>query len=291
MHLRAPRWQGRQEHGWPLRRTTGKPAETSKFFHHSVPISSHNALCRLLEAYDQPDQHGLHVNGYQGLLEKTRSFFLVITDDGISCSTTVDGKNYSFLDSNQVAPGQQVATDWDVAIRGRDPEQFGIDEMNRKYTFWSVISQRGYKKANPNDYGVPLPSTEPVTTQECIPNGSDGTPVDPGTGYQALSILTEGYRYPTCALDYTEIFKLMAQGVIEGAVAPCEFELPKPPEGETLDPSTIEIVYKPGDGGPDVTFLQVASPSNCSPTGFYIDGEVIKLCPEACALVKRRQGE
>lgn len=266
---------------------TGQPAETAKFFHHSVVVSSHNALCRLLEGYGGPDQYGLHPNGYKDLLRaEALKFFLVITDDGVNCSTNIDGNSYSFSDGNNVAGGTQVGIDWDVAIRDLDPAQFGIDEMNRNYTFWSVISQAGFMKSSPSDYGVPIPASEAITTAECVNNGNGGSPVDPGTGYQALSILSDGFRYPTCALEYTDIFTLMAQGVIEGAVAPCEFAMPEPPEGEILDPATIEITYTPGDGSPMVSFHQVSDPANCDAQSFYIEGDVIKLCEQACDLVQ-----
>jgi hypothetical protein len=266
---------------------TGQPAETAKFSHHSVVVSSHNALCRLLEGYGSTDEFGLHPNGYKDVLRSEAfKFFLVITDDGVTCSTQINGTPYSFSDSNKVAQAQQVATDWDAAVRALDPIHFGSDEMNRNYTFWSIISQAGYMKASPSDYGVPIPSSEAITTAECTPNSNGGVPADPGTGYQALSILTDGYRYPTCALEYSDIFKLMAEGVIEGAVAPCEFAMPEPPQGETLDPETIEVIYTPGGGGTPISFQQVVDPANCDFKSFYIDGDVITLCPEACTTVQ-----
>ncbi len=253
-----------------------QPVETMNFFHHSVEVSSHNALCRLLEQYDVADEFNLHPNGYKDLLrQEAFKFFLVITDDGVSCS--FNGNN--FQDGDNVNGGTQVAADWDTAILALDPAQFGTD-MNRNYVFWSIISQAPFMANGMKPYGDPVPATEPVTSSTCTPGAAD-----PGTGYQGLSVLTEGFRYPTCGLEYTDIFTLMAQGVIAGSQVPCEFGIPDPPAGEELDLDTVEVIYS-SNGMPVDTYTKVADANACTPTSFYIDSGNIILCPGACSVVQ-----
>jgi hypothetical protein len=57
--------------------------------------------------------------------------------------------------------------------------------------------------------------------------------------------------------------------------------MPEPPPGETLDPSTIIMKFTPGSGTP-AAFEQVGSAAECKPQAFYIEQNVIRLCPEAC---------
>ena len=259
----------------------GQPVNTASFFHHSVTVSSHNALCRLLENYATADQYNLQPNGYQDVLRPDSfKFFAVITDDGVSCS--FDGSSYN--DGNNVASGQAAGQLWDTNLLALSPDNFGtVDERN--YSFWSIIALAPYNVVDPvnKPYGDPHPPDEllaPIITAECSPSS-----VDPGTGYQQLSIMTGGYRYPTCGLDYTDIFTLMAQGVIEGAQVACEFLIPDPPSGETLDLTTVEVQYSSG-GTPITKYAQVASLAECNASSFYIEGDLIKLCPEVCSAVQ-----
>ncbi|MBW2528095.1 MAG: hypothetical protein JRI23_28195 [Deltaproteobacteria bacterium] len=254
-----------------------QPVNTAKFFHHAYTVSSHNALCLLLQYYTTSDQYGLQPNGYQDVLrDDSFKFFLVITDDGVGCS----GGGYSYSDGNNVTGGDTVAAQWDADVLALGPSHFGPDAANRNYSFWGITALAPYQPTTGNPYGDPHPPTAPVITGECTPSA-----VDPGTGYQSLAVLTGGYRYPTCGLDYTSIFQLMAQGVIQGAQVACEFEIPDPPPGETLDLDTVEVEWS-SDGQPVTTFDQVGSVGECTATSFYIDGNTIHLCPDACAAVQ-----
>jgi hypothetical protein len=117
---------------------------------------------------------------------------------------------------------------------------------------------------------------------------------NPGTGYQALSILTGGYRFPTCGADdnsptpdnYDALFTLMAQGVIDGAQVDCEIAIPDPPDGQTVDLNTLEVEYESPAGTLVGTFTQVPNAADCGPDSFYIEDNTIKLCPEACGTVQ-----
>ncbi len=257
-----------------------QPVNSTKFFHHSLNIGSHNALCQLIAGYNAADQFGLQPGGYKDALRPDAfKFFVVITDDGVSCSIQ---NVVNLNDANSVAGGEATAQAFDAAILALSPADFGADAANRNYRFWSIISQSPYNVSAAKPYGDPSPpdaALAPITTGECSPSA-----VDPGTGYQGLSLLTGGYRYPTCGLDYTDMFTLMAYGVIEGAQVACEFLIPEPPVGETLNLATVQVEYTSGANVD--TFDQVPSLADCTDGKFYIAGDQIILCPTTCDVVR-----
>lgn len=245
-----------------------------KFAHHSVEILSNDAWCHMLADFASPDEFNLQPNGY-GALFRPEAFktIVVITDDRVNCD------NYN--DGNTDAAGTAAAAQFDADLLALSPAQFG-DANKRNYVFHSIIALEPY---DPNDLTAAWPPDAPITTKECSPGAANV-----GTGYQALSKLTGGLRYPTCGLDYTTIFQKIAEGVVEGAKVACEFALPVAPPGETIDPATIVVVYTPSDGSPDKTYHQVADASQCTPTSCYIEGGLVKLCPEACDEVQADDG-
>jgi hypothetical protein len=263
-----------------------EPADTAKFFHHSVEIDSHDSLCQLIENYDASDEFDLHPDGYKALLrDDSLKFFLVITDDNVDCS--FGGSSYD--DGDDAAGGQEVADLWDTNILALSPLHFGT-AMMRNYRFWSIVALAPYNETMAKPYGDPQPPDgvlAPITDEVC-PNSPACNPScaeHAGTGYQALSIDTGGYRYPTCPVEYSEIFTLMAQGVIEGAQVPCEIAIPDPPSGMTIDLETLEVDYG-SDGSLVESFGRVAGPADCDAHSFYIEADTIVLCPEACAVVQ-----
>ncbi len=267
-----------------------QPTDTANFFHHSVQISSNNALCRLREQFDVADEFGRHPNGYKEFLrDNSYKFFLVITDDRPS-SSQQNGCSTVYDDGNTVDGGTSMATLWDTDMLALSPTHFGA-AADRNYTFWSIVSLGVYLPTVLEPFGEPHPpdaAVAPIITDECSPGSQRA-----GMGYQALSMLTGGYRFPTCAADenqnpkydYDALFNLMAQGVIDGAQVDCEIQIPDPPPGQTVDLNTLTVAYASG-GTPVETFNQVASAAECDASSFYIDNNTIILCPEACAVIQ-----
>ena len=254
-----------------------QPMENARFFHHSQNIESHDSLCFLLKKFGEKDDFNKHPTGYGSLLRKDAfKTFVVITDDGVSCSVNVNGSNKTFNDQDTVAAGPGAADAWDAELLKLSPEQFGTAQK-RNYVFHSIIGIADFDSANK---ALPHQPTAPLTASKCT-TGS----VAPGTGYQALSTKTGGLRYPTCDLNYTTVFQAMAQGVIDGARVACEYGMPAAPPGEQIDPSTAVARYTSGAGATR-DFGQVASADQCAPDKFYIEGDRIKLCPATCDAVQ-----
>jgi len=109
---------------------------------------------------------------------------------------------------------------------------------------------------------------------------------DPGFGYQALSMLTGGLRFPLCdTAAYDTILQTLAASIIDGAKVSCTFPVPEAPEGKTLDPDSLEVVFTPNGDIPDV-FSPVDSEAACTASSFYFDNDTIVLCPAACEAIQ-----
>lgn len=262
-----------------------EPINGPKFFHHAPNnddpgVDSHNALCQLGHYFDKADRFGLQPNGYQQVLrDDAFKFFVVVTDDRPD-NENKDCTFGTYDDDNDPDEALVMADSWDADMLALSPTHFG-SASERNYTFHSIISLEPYLADAQNEYGFPHPpdaSLAPITPEECQPSAQN-----PGVGYQALSIKTGGARFPTCGLDYTLMFELMALGVIEGAAVACEFVIPDPPVGEELELDTVVVEYTANG---NTVELQQVDKDNCTANGFYFEDDLIKLCPEVCAIVQ-----
>lgn len=254
-----------------------KPVETARFFHHSTVVSSYNSLCRIVDSFAKPDDLNLHPTGYGALLRPGSLKVIVeVTDDRVFTGQQ-NGCVKPYDDKNTVAGGAEAASAFEKDLFALPGAPFGTAQK-RDYVFHSIIALAPF---DANDTTKAHPPTAPITLSKCTP-GSE----NPGTGYQALSRATGGLRYPSCGLDYTTIFKEVAKGVIDGARIACEFEVPPPPSGQTLDLATVVPTFTPAGGTP-VDFQQVANAGACGPGKFYIQDNKIKLCPATCDTVQK----
>jgi hypothetical protein len=251
------------------------------FYHYSIEIDSHNTFCRLYNSYGPngtvKDEFNYGPNGWSEWLRPDAfKVFVNITDDSAG-SCTINGVTLD--DNNNTADGITTANKFDAQLLALDPVQFG-DATKRNYVWHSIV---GLQAKNPASeaYGPGDPIIESVCSGA----------VAEGTGYQALSILTGGLRFPVCEnASFDVVFQEIAKGVIEGTQVVCEFPVPDPPPGETIDPSTVVVEYTPSGGGAATKFKQVASSAVCAPESFYIEDKTIKLCPEPCATVQADDG-
>ena len=262
--------------GIPVGGCTPAPAQPvdnpPKFYHYSHQVSSHDSWCAVLNQFDQPDEFNNHPMGWGSLLrDDSFKVFVEVTDDGVSCGPYNDGNN--------INNGQAAAAQFDADLLALSPAHFGTD-VERNYRWYSLIALENF---DPNDPSIPWQPTDPLTTGECP------TAADPGTGYQALSVLTGGLRFPLCEPQfYDTVFNEIAQGVIAGAQVACNFEIPTPSNGEQVDLNSVTVQYTPGAGGSPIDLTQVPTAADCVDDAFYIDetaGEII-LCADTCTTVQ-----
>lgn len=252
------------------------PVDTSTFFHYSYRIRNNDAVQILLHGFSNPDELGNAPNGWSAWLrEEAFKSFIVLTDGRVNCA--YDGITYN--DGNAPNHAETTARTLDETLRQLAPEQFGALDEERNYRFYSIVGMA------PNDPATaPYPATAPLVQETC-----SASIVNAGLGYQAMSRLTGGTRFPLCNPDaFDSIFRTIAKDVIAGAPVDCEFPIPEPPPGEKLDLKRVAVEYTPGDSDPPMLFGPVANAGECLPKGFYIDEdeELVHLCPETCAMVQ-----
>jgi hypothetical protein len=229
------------------------------------------------------DEYDLATNGWiEWLRPDAAKVFVVLSDSSLNCdymgNDLDDGPQSP--SSGDIPDAEAQAVTFDELLRGLSATHFGT-EADRNYRWHSIV---GLAAKDANDPTAPWEPTDDIELEKC----SDGSvqAVSPALGYQALSRLTGGLRFPVCQFaNYDTVFNIIAQGVIDGALLDCEFALPEAPEGQMVDRNTIEIDFTP-QGGQTQTFHQVSGPDECEDDAFYLDGDQIILCPQTCEEVQ-----
>lgn len=262
----------------PLSGTTcspipAKPAETAKFIHYNQIVNSTNAFCQVLTTFAGPaDKDGSHPQGWSQFLRPTAfKVFAVITDDQVF----TECRGFKFDDKKEDAiAGTNTAGAFDSALTSMSP-QFGT-AARRNYVWHSIVGVAPFDQV---DTSKPHPPDAPIISAKCSPTGA----VAPGTGYQGLSKLTGGFRFPTCGLNYTSIFQAMAEDAIGKSVLACDYAMPTD-TGKPIDPDTAVIRYT--SGANTVDYEKVADINACGPGKFYIEGDRLKLCADSCLQIQ-----
>jgi hypothetical protein len=259
-----------------------------RFYHHSTDIGSNNMWCRLLESYSEPDPYPVARAGWKPvapsgwgafLREDALKVFVGITDDSplatsatyLHGATTLardcpDMLGDSSLDGTNDLSGARA---FDTALRRLAPSQFEAPGGERNYIWYSIAGMTG-------DENVALTPTDPVENRCCrfdrgvdtVCQGSFGLQVDnaanAGQGYQHLSILTGGLRYPSCYHDnFDAIFNAIAGDVIVRASASCDLVLA---DRADFDPALASVVYSSVSSGSQVNteLRRVANATACT---------------------------
>ncbi len=107
-----------------------------------------------------------------------------------------------------------------------------------------------------------------------------------GQSYLNLTELTSGVKAKVCETDWTPIFAALQAAVVEGATLPCSFDIPVPPDGQTLDPDQLNLVHTPSGQAP-ITIPRVDAAASCGASGgWYYDDPAnptkILVCDATC---------
>ena len=71
-----------------------------------------------------------------------------------------------------------------------------------------------------------------------------------------------------------------------GSQLSCDFDIPTPADGQTLDLGKVAVAYTPGGATLPSQFGQVLTSADCQADAFYIADNHIFLCQDACTAVK-----
>lgn len=253
-----------------------------RFYHYSADIRSRTPWCDLLTSWDTPDEYApaderkrewesiAPIGWRQFVREEAFKEFLVISDDNSRCDTD----DHHFDDSS-TSQAQNDAVEFDTALLAVAPRQFGSN-IARKYKWHSIIGM-----SENSDPTVPWPASAPIQNGQCSP-GSEG----PGLGFQALSVLTGGLRYPSCNNDnFDAVFQALAEGVVTGSLA-CEWEIP---EVEDFDPEQVNVQWRSDQGSQAFSNVDDLDACNDGHGWYYDDNEnptKVLVCPTTCGLLQ-----
>lgn len=146
------------------------------------------------------------------------------------------------------------------------------------YTFHSICSEETVIFTPP----APLP---PVMGP-CLGGLGAGGAAAPGLTYIDMTNNTSGVWKSICSSNWDAVFTAVAQAVSVSTPLPCTYDIPPPPDGQSLDPNAVNFVFQPSSGG-DVTVPRVDNAAACgSGSGWYYDDPQdpaqIVLCPSSC---------
>lgn len=235
-----------------------KPVNSERFFQYSIKVDSENSFDRILSTYNKKDTFELTKLGWSEWLRPgAKKVFLEMTDDNAALS--VD----SFV-------GQLTAL---------VPANFGTAEQPN-FVFHSII---GIAQKSPES--EPYAPGEPIQMATCT--GGGDTVANAGVGYQELSRRTGGLRFPICAFSsYDTVFSTIASDVVSGSQLACDFDLPTPPNGQTLDLTKVAVAYTRGGATTPSQLGQAQTLADCQADAFYIENQHIYLCPDSCSAVE-----
>jgi hypothetical protein len=236
-----------------------EPVLTDRFFQYSIKIDSTNSFDLVLDTYNgnEEDKFDLAPLGWsQWLRPGAKKVFLEMTDD---------------------QPTMPIA-DFAQRLAALSPADFG-SAQSPSFVFHSII---GIAAKTPPTAAY-LPS-EPVNTAICNIDNVENA----GVPYQELSRLTGGLRFPLCEFTgFDVVFRSIADDVVFTSNVACDFAIPNPPTGLTLNLDQVGVAYTKGDGSGAVNFGQARALAECESNAFYIQNNRINLCPQACDEVRR----
>lgn len=167
-------------------------------------------------------------------------------------------------DDNATTPTPApVHLTFDAELLKRGSGTFGTSTA-RKYIFYPIC---GAKDSDP--------------TQKC---GSGM--VNNGQTYVDLAKLTGGRTFELCSTDFGPAFSGVGKGL--AAAVACEILVPKPPMGETLDPTKVNVTYTPTSGSPVTIEQDTTKPCEGGANGWQYNADKTKilLCGDICAKLK-----
>lgn len=124
--------------------------------------------------------------------------------------------------------------------------------------------------------------------------GVFGTGAAFGAVYDALIKQTGGAQGEICLGDWTPVFNAITAAVVVNSKVACEYAVPDPDPGQTLDPNKVNVDYLPGGQPPANSIFRVNDLAGCSSGanqgGWYFDNNTspkkIFLCPQTCSAVQ-----
>ncbi len=159
------------------------------------------------------------------------------------------------------------AAAFDAAFKALDPNY-------ADYFFHAIVA---YEAPNP---------LECIGGASCC-SGLIPLSADVGSVYLELVNSTGGVSGDLCDQQFGPVFSQIAQSVQANTPLACEWDIPEPPEGESFDPTKVNVELTLDGMVESVFFLDSEAECQGGDGWFYfpdnIDPQTIRICPSTCA--------
>lgn len=184
-----------------------------------------------------------------------------------------------------------------------------LDKIMSTYPQWRGLLRAGVPKTfvvvtDDNSWTSATTFTSWVATQAafqgslwrfsgifCINSGSPNCAAQ-GTVYNELVATTGGVAGDLSLQDFAPVFQQLASSVVIDAVpVGCEWTIPAPPNGQTLDPDKVNVLFTQEDGTTEPLYAVVDS-SQCDDVhgGWYYDDAAqptrVIACDSSCRVMQ-----
>ncbi|MEM6294816.1 MAG: hypothetical protein AAGA54_26325 [Myxococcota bacterium] len=161
-----------------------------------------------------------------------------------------------------------TADAFEEAMFELDPERFGTSD-ERRYIFNSVVG------TTPDSFG---PSFQQCDLADAL-----------GGEYQELSIRTGGFISSICSETPSQMFDLIANGLVGRLSCEIELEDVELAPGMNIDRNRVRLLYTPGSDGEQRSIEYVGAASDCTDTSineFFLEDTTAILCPASCEAIQ-----
>jgi len=215
--------------------------------HLETRVPSVKGLTWIIETYEDDNTHT--DEGWHDMIRTNSSkHFVVVSDDG----------------------DQWSASDFENALLALNPALFA------DYLFHGIFSYMS------KDEACELGSDEPCC-KFAAPGGDSTVNWDT---YGELVDLTGGVSSDLCLQDFDAVFNALGASVIANSVINCDWIIPEPPEGETLDPNLLNVEFVYDGNSYFVGHVENANECGNVENGWYYDNSdnptKIYVCPQTC---------
>ncbi len=152
-----------------------------------------------------------------------------------------------------------------------------LDPSYANYIFHAIVA---FDDPDPLDCGIGA-----NCCQGLIPLSADI-----GQAYIDLAAMTGGVAGDLCLQQFGPVFDQIAQSVQQTTPLACEWDIPEPPEGQSFDPSKVNVDLNLD--GVDESVFYVEDQAACGTgDGWYYypssaDPQTIRVCPTTCGRVQ-----
>jgi len=155
--------------------------------------------------------------------------------------------------------------------------------LMRNFSFHTIASEMGPTSLTNPDGACQVSSGFP-------PEGA----ASPGLQYIQLARDNSGLFFSICtpAEEWATLFGSLTAAIAVPQALPCRYEVPAAPDGMTLDPFLVNLVYTSGGGTEEVLPYvggTAGEDPDCTGGGWYYESDaqdVILICPNTCSVIE-----